>query len=88
MNNYITLRLEHNETILYINGEQFEQCKYLLLNIPEDEIQECDSYNLIDEAAEFLDTSLDIGVNMGVIIGLILIGSIALKTIKKIKLEI
>ena len=38
INDFITLKLENNETIIYIRNERFDQCKFLLLQIPVDEI--------------------------------------------------
>ncbi len=60
VNQYITLRLEDNSTNIYVNGKLFNQCKYLLLNISKDNIEDCDEYKSIDEAAEFLDNSLEL----------------------------
>lgn len=34
INDLIELRLENNQTNIYVKGKQFNQCKYLLLNIP------------------------------------------------------
>ncbi len=32
-NKYITLKLERNKTVIYVNNEIFDQCKFLVLNI-------------------------------------------------------
>ncbi len=59
LNNNITLKLEEGKTNIYINGCLFQQCKFLLINIP---IVEDKSYNeikSIDDAAETLGTSLE-----------------------------
>ena len=32
LNKYITLKLENGKTVIYVNGELFKQCKYLILN--------------------------------------------------------
>ncbi len=34
INNFITLKLEEGRTNIYVLGEEFIQCKYLLMNIP------------------------------------------------------
>jgi len=34
VNNYLSLRLENGKTIIYINEQEFIQCKYLLVDIP------------------------------------------------------
>jgi len=52
VNQYITLKLENNQTNIYIKGELFNQCKYLLLNIPTKKIKDYDQIDSIDEAAE------------------------------------
>lgn len=45
--------------MIYINDEPFKQCKYLLLNLPLDEIEEYEEIDSIDEAAEKLDHCLE-----------------------------
>ncbi len=59
VNRYITLRLENEETVVYVNDEKFIQCKYLLLNIPKEKIEEYENIESIDEVAENLDKSLE-----------------------------
>ena len=60
-NEYITLKLESNKTVIYIKDKKFIQCKYLLLGIPIKEISSFDDIESIDEAAENLDRSLESG---------------------------
>ena len=38
INEFLKLKLEKNKTVIYIAGEPFKQCKYLLLNIAVEEI--------------------------------------------------
>ena len=57
VNKHLFLRLEDESTIIYVGGERFRQCKYLLLNIQIDEIQSLDEIESIDEVAEKLDES-------------------------------
>lgn len=52
INNFLDLRLEEGKTNIYVNNELFMHCKYILLNIPIDEIDDISS---IDEAVEKLD---------------------------------
>jgi len=62
VNDYITLKLEYVEgdidvapgwsTVIYVKGKRFKQCKYLLLNIPVDDISSFDKIQSVDEAAE------------------------------------
>lgn len=59
VNEYLTLKLENNRTNIYVKGDLFQQCKYLLLNIPTNEISSLDEIQSIDEAAEKLDGSLE-----------------------------
>jgi hypothetical protein len=50
INNNLELRLENNKTNIYVNNELFIQCKYLLLNVPIEEIENLDDINSIDKA--------------------------------------
>lgn len=50
LNDYITLKFESGRTGIYIDNEYFHQCTYLLLNIPEDDIEEFDDIKSIDDA--------------------------------------
>ncbi len=59
INDYITLKLEDNKTVIYVNGEPFNQCKYLLLNIPREKIESVREIDSIDEAGESLDFSIE-----------------------------
>lgn len=59
INDYLTLRLQDYRTFIYIAGKKFRQCKFLLLNIPADEIKLLDEVQSIDEATERLNNSLE-----------------------------
>ena len=59
INEYLIIRLENNKTIIYINEERFDQCRFLLLNIPIDHIAPLEEIGSIDEAAEELSSSLE-----------------------------
>lgn len=59
INDFITLKLEDNKTVIYVNGEPFNQCKYLLLNIPREKIHDVSEIDSIDEAAEILDYTME-----------------------------
>jgi len=52
INQYITLRLEHGRTFIYINGRRFIQCIRLILNIPKENVPLYDEVESIDEAAK------------------------------------
>lgn len=59
INEYITLKLEEGITNIYIKFQLFNQCKFLLLEIPVNEITELYDIESIDEATERLDNSLE-----------------------------
>ncbi len=59
VNKYLKLKLEGGRTNIYVKGRKFQQCMYLLLNIPVDRIEDYDEIESIDEAAEKLDRSLE-----------------------------
>lgn len=52
INHLIELKLENDKTEIYINGNKFIQCKYLLLNIPKERVKETNDYVDIDELAK------------------------------------
>ncbi len=52
INRYITLKLEESITNIYFNGILFQQCKYLLIDIPIDDFCFYDDIGSIDEAVE------------------------------------
>jgi len=56
VNDFITLKLEEDRTVIYVNERRFRICNYLL-NIPVDQANNFDYINSIDEAAEKLDHS-------------------------------
>ena len=59
INEYITLKLEDNKTIIYVKDEEFMQCKALLLEIPTDKIKSLKNIESIDEVADRLDKALE-----------------------------
>ena len=59
INRYLKLRLENDQTNIYVGGHLFRQCKYLMLNLPLTKIRDYDSIESIDEAAENLDSSME-----------------------------
>jgi hypothetical protein len=58
IDDYITLRLEDNKTVIYIKGERFLQCKYLLLINPQKKEGQ-EEIGSIDEAVDVLNTELE-----------------------------
>jgi len=59
VNEYLTLKLEGKKTNIYVNSEQFRQCRFLLIEVQVEEITKFDEFESIDEAAERLDRSLE-----------------------------
>lgn len=66
VNDYITLKLEDKETVIYIYKKRFNQCKHLLIQIPNYYNSECSNIESIDHAAEILgwDGEHQIGVRI------------------------
>ena len=54
INDFLALKLEDGETNIYVNGEIFEQCKYLMVNIPIENPERFEVIESIDEAADML----------------------------------
>ncbi len=59
VNEYITVRLEDKKSNIYIKEELFQQCKFLLINIPVEERSSFIKIDSIDDAAKLLDPSLE-----------------------------
>ncbi|MFX1506818.1 MAG: hypothetical protein ACFFDC_12010, partial [Promethearchaeota archaeon] len=59
VNDYITLKLEQGRTYLYVNDVLFQQCKFLLLTFPLDEVDDYGEMDSIDEIADTLKWSLE-----------------------------
>jgi len=59
INDLITLKLEDTKTIIYVAGEPFKQCKFLMLVIPDEGVPKLEKVNSIDEAADVLDRGLE-----------------------------
>ena len=67
VNEFIALKLEDNpksripknETFIYVKGQRFDQCKFLLIPILVNEVQNFSEIDSIDEAAEKMDRSLE-----------------------------
>ena len=68
INAFLDVRLEDGKTQIYINNELFMQCKYILMNIPVDKIEDFKGIDSIDETVERLDRSFestgDLNVNI------------------------
>ena len=55
INEYITLKLEGKDSVIYVNGKRFLLCKRIILNIPVTKVRNFDNIDSIDEALEFYD---------------------------------
>lgn len=60
VNKYLSLRYERDQTIIYINNQRFDQCKYILLNPQIEEIEYLLSLDSVDELA---NTSMEYRYN-------------------------
>ncbi|MFX1377196.1 MAG: hypothetical protein ACFFA0_15430 [Promethearchaeota archaeon] len=54
INEHFELRLENSQTNIYVNNELFIQCKYLLLNLTLEELENLKGIRSIDEVVEKL----------------------------------
>ena len=54
INDFISLKLEGGKTNIYVKGERFDQCKYLMITIPIEESKKFDEIDSIDEAADMI----------------------------------
>jgi len=61
INEFITLKLEGGRTNIYVKGQLFNQCKYLLLNINTKKARDYDEIGSIDEAIETLNRGMEGG---------------------------
>lgn len=59
INQFLSLRLEHDQTMIYVGGKLSIQCKFLLLDIPVAEIGSLNDISSIDDASDVLDHSLE-----------------------------
>ena len=57
VNKFITLKLERDETNIYVVDEKFDQCKYLFLLDPNETIAK--DINTVDDAVEFFANTLE-----------------------------
>jgi len=59
INDLLELRLEDGKTNIYVNNQLFNHCKYILLNVPIDELKNIPRINSIDKAVEIIDERLE-----------------------------
>ncbi|MBD3342125.1 MAG: hypothetical protein GF353_23695 [Candidatus Lokiarchaeota archaeon] len=58
VNDYISVKLQNDHTVIYLDGKKFMQCSYLLIHKPS-KIEGMGVINSIDEAADLLDKRLE-----------------------------
>lgn len=54
INKFLDLRLEDSRTNIYVNNKLFRQCKYILLNIPVENLDITSEISSVDDAVELL----------------------------------
>lgn len=59
VNKFLTLKLEGKKTSIYVKGTRFKQCKFLLINIPIEEVSYLDGIESIDAVSERLEHSFE-----------------------------
>ncbi len=59
INEYLSLKLENDATAIYVNGELFSKCKFLLLNVPTYSRVIGGESNSIDDMSIHLDNKLE-----------------------------
>jgi len=59
LNDFINVRLINGRTEIFVGFAPFQQCAFLLANIPAEDIENLPEFHTIDEISEFLDTSLE-----------------------------
>jgi len=59
VNEFLSLKLEEDITMIYVAQKPFVQCKFLLLEIPIEETTSLDEMKSIDQVAQELDRSLE-----------------------------
>ena len=59
INENLSLKLEEGKTNIYVQDKLFQQCKFLLINIPVEDVNSYDEIQSVDEVAELLDHSLE-----------------------------
>ena len=55
INDFLTVKLEHGQTNIYVKDKLFRQCKFLILNLPGRELGRFDEVNSIDEIVEIIN---------------------------------
>lgn len=59
INDILSVRLERDESVIYVRGDPFITCKFLLMTVPVDQFPLIDDIDSIDRASDVLDPSLE-----------------------------
>ena len=57
INDYLTIKLESNSSVIYVKGKRFHQCKRLVLSVPLENMNSIEDLKSIDEIADTLEIS-------------------------------
>ncbi|MFX1477163.1 MAG: hypothetical protein ACFFCI_03425 [Promethearchaeota archaeon] len=60
INQYLILKLIGDKTKIFVNGKEFMQCRFLLINIPKGKFREYDEIRSIDDAEQTLGRNLEL----------------------------
>ena len=60
INKYIAVKLEHNDTVIYLSGGRFRQCKHLLLNLEKKEFQKYNHITSIDDITDQFESEKNV----------------------------
>ncbi len=64
INNLITVKLQGVKSVIYVKEKRFNQCKFLLLNIPIKNIKNTETLESIDQVEEYLNKNESEGINL------------------------
>ena len=62
VNSFITLKLEYNQTFIYVNNEEFRQCAHLLIDLPKKKLTDFEEIASIDEAEGYYSYYSDLHI--------------------------
>ena len=67
VNDYITLKMEGNQTVIYVNRIKFQICKHLIFNIPINTLESLENIDSIDDVVRlgpFWEKNINISPEM------------------------
>ncbi len=63
VNEYISLKLENNDTVLYLNRERFRQCSHVLTTINANEIEKVNLLESVDEIKQISEKNFPVKIS-------------------------